>query len=195
MLTLADDAQLVAKKVRLFAELAKLVLDTEAKLDGVLVKLNCTDEPTASADGSPPPETKPFKLKLSDAEYGVWAGKRYQLHVDGVKLEGTTDAEGLVDKRIPKAAISAALVVWLGDYPTGPTRARMIRLAPLAAVTSPRGAAERLTHLGYFQGEPKDKVDDGLREALEDFQEHVGLPVSGELDAATVTRLDALHGA
>ena len=86
-------------------------------------------------------------------------------------------------------------MVWLADYPTGPTKTRTIHLAALAPTCTPRGAAERLTHLGYYRGEPADTVNDPLRAAVRDFQDHVGLPVTGVLDASTVAKLDALHGA
>ena len=157
--------------MRVFSPHAKLVLDEDAKLKGKLVKLNCTDEPEPSTDGATTSATQPFKLMLSDAEFGVWANKRYELRVDGLTLEGTTDAGGLVNKTIPKDATSVTLVVWFGEYPTGPTKTRTVSLGALAPTSSPKGAAVRLAHLGYFQGEPTDKLDEALAAALKDFQD------------------------
>jgi type VI secretion system secreted protein VgrG len=195
VLQLAEDAQLRAGTVRVLAEKSSLVMNSDARVKAEFIMLNCGDEPRpATNPDAAPVETQPFKTKLSDAEYGVWSYRRYQLRVDGHTLEGTTDGDGLVAQTIPKSATSVTLVVWFADYPTGPTQTRTIRLAPLGAASTLLGAAIRLAHLGYFHGEPQNATSDGLVPAVKDFQGHVGLPVTGALDPPTLTKLDALHG-
>jgi type VI secretion system secreted protein VgrG len=190
-----EQAEIVAQVVQLLGERGSLLLTKEAKLRGEAVKLGGMEDPKPPADGAGASETQPFKMMLSDAAYGVWAGKRYHLKVDGVTLEGTTDANGTVDKLIPKNAVSVTLIVWLGDdYPTGPTQTRTIHLGPVPGPGTPRGALVRLARLGYFGGEPKDKLDEEARAALKSFQHEHGVKVTGKLDAPTVAKLDQVAG-
>ena len=194
-LRLDDEAQLCAKTLRLFSSDASLVLDKDAKLKGTQVKLNCDDEkPTDPKGNEVQVEKVPFKLKLSDAEYGVYANKKYHLSVDGATYEGTTDSGGVLEKQVPKDAKSLTIVLWNGEYPTGKEKRWTIRMAPMGAADTVRGAQERLVNLGYFSGEPKDEMDDVTRSAIRDFQAHVGVPVTGQLDAATAEKLNTLHG-
>jgi type VI secretion system secreted protein VgrG len=194
-LRLNKEAELVADTLRLFSSKASLVLDKEAKLKGELIKLNCSDDTvSAESDEIVSDEKKPFKLKLSDAEYGVYANKTYHVLVDGARYEGTTDGDGLVDQQIPKYAKAVTVRLWTDAYPTGPQKTWTIKMDELASADSPRGAQQRLANMGYFSGDPKDALDDATRAALRDFQAHVGLPTTGELDTATVAKLGALHG-
>jgi type VI secretion system secreted protein VgrG len=194
-LRLGENAELTAPKLRLFSSDARLLLDENARLNGKLVKLNCDDEKSANdKGGDAAKETKPLKMKLSDAEYGVYANKRYQVLVDGALYEGTTDAGGMVDKKIPKEAKSVSIVLWTDTYPTGPQRTWTLRVDG-EAPSPVRAAQQRLANLGYYDGEPSGELDDRTQGALRDFQEHAGLPSTGELDAATTEKLNAVHGA
>jgi type VI secretion system secreted protein VgrG len=194
-LRLEEEAQLRAKTLRLFSSEASLVLDKDAKLKGTQVKLNCDEEkPTDRKGEEAPIEKEPFKLKLSDAEYGVYANKKYHLLVDGATYEGTTDGEGVLEKQLPKDAKALTIVLWNGEYPAGEEKRWTIRMGPMAAADTARGAQERLGNLGYFTGEPKDEMDDVTRAAIRDFQAHAGVPATGELDAPTVEKLNTVHG-
>lgn len=194
-LRLGKEGELVAETLRLFSSEASLVLDKEAKLKGKQVKLNCDDEQPSGKDADKlVVEKKPFKLKLSDAEYGVYAGKTYHLLVDGATYEGTTDGDGVVEKQIPKDTKSVTVLLWVGDYPTGAQKTWTIRMDPLPPATTARGALQRLGNMGYYRGEPKDEMDDDVRQALRDFQAHVGLPVTGTIDGATADKINTLHG-
>jgi type VI secretion system secreted protein VgrG len=190
-----DKARVTAKTVEIITEQASVVLDEDAKVNGKRVRLNCDPAKALVAkEAAGAVETQPFKMVLSDAEYGAYGAKHYRLTVDGETFEGVTDAAGLVDQKIPKDALAVAIEVWLADYPTGKTKVFTFKLAPLPGHDTPRGALTRLGHLGYFKGEPKDKLDDEARAALKDFQEHMGLPITGKLDKATVAQLRKLHG-
>ena len=194
-LRLGKEGELVAETLRLFSSEASLILDKEAKLKGKQVKLNCDDEQPSGKDADKLViEKKPFKLKLSDAEYGVYAGKTYHLLVDGATFEGTTDGDGVVDKQIPKDTKSVTVLLWVGDYPTGAQKTWTIRMDPLPPPTTARGAQQRLGNMGYYRGEPTGEMDDATREALRDFQAHVGLPGTGMLDGATADKITTLHG-
>ncbi len=57
-----------------------------------------------------------------------------------------------------------------------------------------RGAWMRLQNLGYhWTGEPEE-LDDTMQQALSDFQDDHGLPLSGQLDDATQGKLKEVHG-
>jgi type VI secretion system secreted protein VgrG len=192
---LDEEAQIVAKKVRLFSDEASLVLDEDAKLKGKRVLLNCDEEkPTSTTADDKPVETKPFKMKLSDAHFGCYANRTFHMLVDGATYEGTTDGEGVLEKQIPKDAKSLSIVAWTGEYPTSEQRTWTIQLPEMPPATTPRGALMRLANLGYYSGEPKDELDEDAKTAVRAFQAHAGLPCTGALDAATAGKLNAVHG-
>jgi hypothetical protein len=194
----AQGAEVAALRVQLLAEEASLALDHRAVLKGKAVKLGGVDEGKATNGGAATAETQPFRMVLSDAEFGVWAGKHYHLKVDGEKLEGTTGPDGLISRDIPRKATSVTLIVWIDAYPTGRTKTRTITVGPLPAPDTARGALVRLAHLGYSAAEARDDVPGQLDEAgtaaVKDFQTHLGLPPTGQLDTATVAKLVEVHG-
>lgn len=193
-LSLADEALLVADKVRIFAEKGQILLDKHARMNGETVKLNCSDEqkPPQREDGSPV-ELAPFRTKLTDHAFAPYADRTYHLVADGLRYEGKTTPEGLVDKPIPKGAKAIEITVWLGDYPEGERRTFHVRRGDKGADTV-EGAQARLANLGYLRGAPSGAMDDTTRAALVSFQMDAGLPATGELDGATAGKLAAVQG-
>jgi type VI secretion system secreted protein VgrG len=193
-LSLGEEAVLVAEKVRVFAEKGQLLLDKHARLNGETVKLNCDDEqkPPVKEDGEPI-EMEPFRTKLSDQAFAPYADKTYHLVADGLRYEGKTTAEGLVDKEIPKGAQAIEITVWIGDYPEGERRVFQIRRSAHGPDTV-EGAQGRLANLGYLKGALSGELDDATRAALVSFQLDAGLPGTGRLDAATAAKLAAVQG-
>ena len=194
-LRLDEEAQVTAKTLRLFSSDASLVLDEHARIKGKQVRINCDEEKPIGADAAKKPvATVPFKLKLSDAEFGAYADKKFHLLVDGATYEGKTDGTGLLEKEVPEDAQSLTIVLWTGEYPTSEQKTWTIRMGAMPPASTPRGALLRLANLGYFAGEPKDEMDEAAKKAVRDFQAHAGLKDTGELDAATAGKLNALHG-
>jgi type VI secretion system secreted protein VgrG len=192
---LEEEAQITSKTLRIFSSNASLVLDERAKLKGEMVLLNCDEEkPTNPTEDDKPVETKPFKMKFSDFEYGTYANKAFHMLVDGATYKGTTDGDGMLEKQIPKDAKTLTIVVWKGEYPTSEQKTRTIQLDEMPPATTPRGALMRLANLGYYGGEPKDELDDAAKAAVRELQVHAGLPDTGELDEATAGKLNAMHG-
>ena len=193
-LSFGDEAVLVADKVRIFAEKGQILLDKEARINGETVKLNCDDEekPPVAEDGSPV-ELVPFRTKLTDHSFEPYAQKTYHLVADGLRYEGKTTAEGLVDKPIPKGAKAIEITVWVGDYPEGERRTFHIRVDDKGADTI-EGARARLANLGYLRGAASGELDEAARPALVSFQLDAGLPATGELDAQTAAKLAAVQG-
>lgn len=194
-LSLTESAELTADEMRFFAKDAWLVLDKDVRMKGGLVKMNCDDEkPLVSNDQPPEVKKRPLKLKLSDAEFTAYADRKYQLLVDGAVFEGTTTADGLVDKQVPEDAKSLQLVVWLGDYPTGERRTWTLEPVAMPPPTDVKGAQLRLQNLGYRSAGATGTFDDDTRKALASFQSDAGLPPTGLLDAPTAAKLAETHG-
>jgi type VI secretion system secreted protein VgrG len=194
-LILGDEAQLVSKTIRFFSSKASLLLGDEAHLDGDKVKLNCqgVDPDAADASGQPA-RTKRFSLKLSDGDFASLAGKDYVLVTGGVKFEGKTSGEGVVEHDIPDDADVAALTVWIEDRPEGRSVQYRVKLGALEDSSVVSGAQARLKNLGYYAGSFGDVLDADTRAALKDFQVDHQLEATGELDAGTVQKLSDVHG-
>lgn len=194
-LRLGESAELSADKLRFFAKDAWIVLDKDVRMKGEAVKLNCDDETMEKVkEAATLVKKRPLKIKLSDAEFTAYASRKYQLIVDGDIYEGTTTADGVVDKEVPEDAKSLELVVWLGDYPTGERRTWVLASVSMPPAGDPRGAQIRLQNLGYRSGEATGTLDDDTRKAIASFQSDAGLPVTGVLDKATAAKLTETHG-
>ena len=192
---LGDKAEVHANEIRFFAKDAWLKLDKNVAMKGELAKINCDDDqPSTGDDDATPPEMVPFKMKLTDAAFAPYAGKKYQLLADGLTLEGTTDGQGNVDKQIPKDAKAITVVAWIGDYPTGEKRTWSLRGMAMPPETTLEGAQLRLQNLGYYSGDPSKQLDQATKGALASFQTDQGLPVTAKLDAATAAKIKAAHG-
>lgn len=125
-----------------------------------------------------------FRVKLLDEDEAI-ANEPYILRVDGSSISGVTDADGVVLETISPAAQHAVLTIGEGEDATEYSFA----LGGLDPADTPEGARQRLFNLGYDAGETEAELADGLRE----LQGAEGLTPTGELDAATVARLSALH--
>lgn len=193
-LSLGEEALLVADKVRIFAEKGQILLDRHARMNGETVKLNCDDEqaPPQQDDGSPI-EMEPFRTKLTDHAFAPYADRTFHLVADGLRHEGKTTGDGLVDKQIPKGAKVIEITLWVGDYPEGERRTFHIRRGAEGPDTV-EGAQSRLANLGYLRGALSGELDDATRAALVSFQLDAGLPATGDLDEATAGKLAAVQG-
>lgn len=115
------------------------------------------------------------------------ANEQYHLDIDGQHFEGKTDGEGVIDIFIPPHAKEGKLIVG-----TGADQQRFVLdMGNVKPVTEPSGAIQRLENLGFDCGLNKEK---GLAAALKSFQSENEMPATGELDAATQTKLAELHG-
>jgi hypothetical protein len=119
----------------------------------------------------------------------VLAGEAYVLTVAGAEIEGTTNAQGMLETPVPAAATSAQLHL----VDRGETCDLQIvgELPPPAAEP---GASIRLHNLGAGRAAPHVDADDRRSGALRGFQRAEGLPVTGALDAPTAGALERRHG-
>ena len=111
---------------------------------------------------------------------------RYTLQVDELTLTGTTDAQGMVEQKIPATASQAVLVT--------PEDSFTFDLGKLDPIEEDSGMRQRLQNLGFLHAEESWGLEEMLSEAVREFQQQHGLPVTGDVDAATRQELIRIHG-
>jgi hypothetical protein len=126
-----------------------------------------------------------FRIQIFQADEPR-AGESFTLTVDGVKHEGATSGEGLIEVPIPADARKATLVV-------GSDEERQFLLGRLPPITEIAGVQARLNNLGFDCGGVSGELDDQTRDALRAFQERIGLLAEGEPDEETRADLEKWH--
>lgn len=99
----------------------------------------------------------------------------------------TTDADGMIEREIPKSTEDAKLIVPEMDLEFD---LKIGHLDPIDEVSGERG---RLSNLGYFAGYSREE-ETQLRWAVEEFQCEHKLPVTGQYDDATQAKLEEVYG-
>ena len=127
-----------------------------------------------------------FRLQLFD---GDWPRKnqKYQLTVDGQQYEGTTDDKGVLEQYVPTTAAEGQLVIGT-DQATFTLKFGFLRPASDLA-----GVQRRLTNMGFVCDNTDGDMTDQTTEAIMAFQAHFGLKQTGELDDATLDKLEHVH--
>lgn len=121
-----------------------------------------------------------LRLRMLDIDE-VMANEPYILVLDGVRRDGTTDADGLLDEWIAPGAQSATLYIGDDTYE--------LQLGALQPASTLAGAMAHLMNLGYLF-EPT-AVEEEIRAAIGAFQTDRFLPTTFALDETTVAALDA----
>jgi N-acetylmuramoyl-L-alanine amidase len=131
-----------------------------------------------------------LRLTLLDPSGEPIAGAAYVLEVEGWRYQGETSAKGELLERIPTSARTATLTV--GE------RVLVLACAGINPMTDVddggvSGARQRLYNLGYDVGDGSTALDPRTRTAVALFQHEAKIPVTGELDDATRSKLASLH--
>jgi len=129
-----------------------------------------------------------FELQLLNAGQPR-AQIAYTLTVDGKKLQGTTDDEGMVRQFIPAKSQSGTLEF----TDQGETHKLEIDFGGMDPLTEIKGVQKRLNNLGFPCGTPDGTLNARTQQALQMFQAVCGLPSTGALDEATLDQLKQLH--
>ncbi|WP_438023562.1 type VI secretion system tip protein TssI/VgrG [Sorangium sp. So ce233] len=192
-LYLTDKALVDAKAITIKTPQSFLKLDEDASLQGKLVKLNCD----AVDDGEEPEQEKEplksFRVRVADVYEKPYARKKYRLMVDGVKYEGQTTDDGMVEQDLPPTAETGELVVWIKEPDKEPTLKWRLKLSDLPPMDTPHGIRVRLKNLGYYRI-TEGQTEGAEIEALKAFQRDQGLEPTGVLDEETRGRIEAAHG-
>lgn len=193
-MSLAEEAQINAKVIRLFSKQARVELEEDAIIKGRKILLNCKSSDPDSKDNEKNSETKKASFRFTDQSGEPYAKKHYRSAALGVIAEGETGGDGSISVEVPAETKIIQVRIWIGEYPEGATRDFAITMADeLPPIDTPRGAKQRLQNLGFYSG----KIDDDasiLPDVLRNFQRDRSLEVTGALDDATKAELEKVHG-
>lgn len=135
-----------------------------------------------------------LRIVVQDEAGTALSGKTYRLTVDGGEpFEGSTPGDGKIEHPIQADARTAELELWLKEGEGLDGFLFRVDLGSLEHESSNRGCQVRLLNLGFDCGGTGGTVDDRTQDALRGFQKKNGLTESGNLDAATRTKLRQLH--
>ncbi|MEM9692016.1 MAG: type VI secretion system tip protein TssI/VgrG [Myxococcota bacterium] len=166
---------------------ASLVLDSDAHLDGGLVKLNCGGGGGGGGSNNLPEDepTRHFRVKYGQRD-GPLAGARYILTTGGFIHHGFTDAEGAIDVHTSKRSPLTHVMLIPPDRPDEPRIESYTEVESIPPADDVKGAAIRLMWLHYTRRYDYEGAEDpAFVKLVRSFQQNEGLPESGVLDAAT----------
>jgi N-acetylmuramoyl-L-alanine amidase len=131
-----------------------------------------------------------LKLVLLDVDRKPRRNLRYRLTIDRQPYKtGQSDRQGVIELSIPPNAKSGELVVTDGEgeefFP--------LKLGYLDPINSVAGVQGRLRDQGYNCGPVDGIMGPRTRAAISSFQEDQRLPVTGDLDDDTRTKLHQVH--
>lgn len=106
----------------------------------------------------------------------------YVIDLDGVLERGTTDGNGMLIHPVPPNLEAAYVSLDNGDF-------IKLDIGHLDPIDTLAGIKKRLKNVGFFSGELDDEQGLDFVEAIEKFQADQGLPVTGDMDAATKQKL------
>ena len=129
-----------------------------------------------------------FRLQLFDRNREV-ADQEYTLIVDGIEKKGKTDDQGILEEYVPAGAKEGELKLGQ-DEDQVIVKLQFGYLDPLNEVS---GVQHRLANLGYDCGEESGVLNEETKLALQYFQRDNKLEPTGEIDAATKSKLEEIH--
>ena len=132
-----------------------------------------------------------FKLRVLNEQGEPRAGVPYKLDIDGKLTQGNLPEDGNLSEIIKPNAKKAKLTL---TPPDGIQENYEFQLGYMTPVNDISGAKARLKNLGYYKGSITATMDGESAEALRQFQERAGLPMTGEVDEATQAALEQGHG-
>ncbi len=115
------------------------------------------------------------------------SGKPFELRIEDRTTSGTVPDDGVVRAPMRPSDRTGTLRVGEGDDAI----VHELQFGRLDPVHVPSGSATRLRNLGFL-GAADD--ESALEAAVKQFQQHRGLPVTGELDDVTAEDLVRTHG-
>jgi Putative peptidoglycan binding domain len=121
-----------------------------------------------------------LRLAVKDAYGAPYAGKKYDLNVEGTKASGTLPDNGVIELAVPVASTSGTLRVWAEDGAEPVTWE--LKLGYINPITEISGVQQRLNNLAFRCGEPDGVVDDELTAAVKAFQARIGVDPTGTID-------------
>ena len=113
-MSLGEEAEIVAKKVRIYGEASALELDRDAKVWGDKLKLQPPATPAPERDPETnEPKTKPLSLRFLDDGHQPYDGRTAQLIAGGQRFRGTLGDDGGLKVDVPDTSTIAEVTVWI----------------------------------------------------------------------------------
>jgi N-acetylmuramoyl-L-alanine amidase len=114
------------------------------------------------------------------------------LQLEGKSIALKTDAAGRI--KVPISITEAEATLTFKDPMVPFDLLIPIKIGHLDPVDAASGQMARLSNLGYITRPLEDVDDVVLTRTVQEFQCDAGLPVTGECDAATQSKLKEMHG-
>ena len=114
------------------------------------------------------------------------ASEEYRLEIDGQLIHGCTDEEGILEHWVPPGAKEGRLLVGATD------EEYILAIGSLPPLTEEAGIQRRLANLGFLEADKPDDTE--YKQAIEAFQSHYGLKVTGDVDQDTRDKILEEHG-
>jgi hypothetical protein len=127
-----------------------------------------------------------FELQLFDAGGNPLSDREWQLDVDGTEYHGRTDANGYFRQYISNGAQQGRLVI-------DDAIDRVLFFGHLDPIDTVTGVQKRLTNMGFECAGDDGNLGRATLIAVRQFQRLAGLPVTGEIDAATRDEVRRAH--
>ena len=115
------------------------------------------------------------------------ANEPYILEVEGKQITGNLDGDGRLETYIPPNARTGTITIGTGKTAVH----HKLDLGHMEPASEQAGAIKRLKSLGYDCGLAPEK---GFKQALKSFQADQKLPVTGNLDLSTQSKLREVFG-
>lgn len=126
-------------------------------------------------------------IQVVNLDYEPIANMPYELTMGEVKVTGKTSKDGLIVQKLPPDTTTGAL--------TCDGFTREVAFTPLDDASTVKGAQARLMNLAAGTADAQEGVlDEHTQLALMRFQNKNDLPISGQLDDATVSKLKERYG-
>ncbi len=114
----------------------------------------------------------------------------FALAIDGNVILGKTDSDGVITQPIPPNAQQGKLTIEPGTLKETVIPLKLGFLNPVSEVS---GLKHRLSNLGFNCGDQTDEITPEFEEALRQFQQRNQIPVTGQADDATKSKLKQSH--
>ncbi len=134
-----------------------------------------------------------FVVVMEDSEGEPFAGKRYELEIEGKTTTGTTDESGRLRSPVMPMSTTGILRVWIEEPGFDDPLERQLALSALCPVRHPLGVQQRLFNLGFFAGPIDGQLTPATEEAAMAFAASQGIEETDDNLDALLAKLVEVH--
>ncbi len=127
-----------------------------------------------------------LRMRLQTSDGDPRANKDCEVEAESKVERLKTDGSGVVVRKIPRNSKKGKLRIETEDIP--------LQIGGLDTEDTKSGQQARLLNLGYYRGTMGSTDEKEFRSSVEEFQCDNSLPVTGDCDGATQSKLKDIHG-